>query len=85
MGSEDIERQSLNVFRMKTLGATVVPVNSGSKTLKDAINEAMRDWVTSKKEEKQQRKEEEKQKRRKKRRGEEKLDEEREEMKDVFC
>ncbi len=47
MGSEDIRRQSLNVFRMKMLGATVVPVESGSKTLKDAINEAMRDWVTN--------------------------------------
>ncbi len=47
MGSEDIRRQSLNVFRMKMLGATVVPVDSGSKTLKDAINEAMRDWVTN--------------------------------------
>jgi tryptophan synthase beta subunit len=47
MGSEDIQRQSLNVFRMKMLGATVVPVESGSKTLKDAINEAMRDWVTN--------------------------------------
>lgn len=49
MGSEDVERQSLNVFRMKILGAEVVPVESGQKTLKDAINEAMRDWVTSKK------------------------------------
>jgi len=47
MGSEDIQRQSLNVFRMKMLGATVVPVESGSRTLKDAINEAMRDWVTN--------------------------------------
>ena len=47
MGSEDIERQSLNVFRMKMLGATVVSVESGSRTLKDAINEAMRDWVTN--------------------------------------
>jgi tryptophan synthase len=47
MGSEDIRRQSLNVFRMKMLGATVVPVESGSRTLKDAINEAMRDWVTN--------------------------------------
>ena len=46
MGSEDIRRQSANVFRMKLLGATVVPVESGSKTLKDALNEAMRDWVT---------------------------------------
>jgi tryptophan synthase beta subunit len=47
MGSEDVRRQSLNVFRMKMLGATVVPVESGSRTLKDAINEAMRDWVTN--------------------------------------
>ncbi len=47
MGAEDIRRQSLNVFRMKMLGATVVPVDSGSRTLKDAINEAMRDWVTN--------------------------------------
>ncbi len=47
MGSEDIIRQSTNVFRMKLLGATVVPVESGSKTLKDALNEAMRDWVTN--------------------------------------
>jgi len=47
MGSEDIKRQSLNVFRMKILGATVIPVETGSKTLKDAINEAMRDWVTN--------------------------------------
>ena len=47
MGTEDIARQSLNVFRMKTLGAEVVPVDSGSRTLKDAINEAMRDWVTN--------------------------------------
>ena len=47
MGTEDIQRQSLNVFRMKMLGATVIPVDSGSKTLKDAINEAMRDWVTN--------------------------------------
>lgn len=47
MGAEDIERQSLNVFKMKLLGATVVPVTSGSKTLKDAVNEAMRDWVTN--------------------------------------
>jgi len=47
MGEEDIERQKLNVFRMKLLGAEVVPVSSGSKTLKDAINEAMRDWVTN--------------------------------------
>jgi len=47
MGSEDIRRQSPNVFRMKLLGATVIPVESGSKTLKDALNEAMRDWVTN--------------------------------------
>ena len=47
MGSEDVARQSPNVFRMKLLGATVVPVESGSKTLKDALNEAMRDWVTN--------------------------------------
>jgi tryptophan synthase beta chain len=47
MGEEDIRRQSLNVARMKLLGAQVVPVSSGSKTLKDAINEAMRDWVTN--------------------------------------
>ena len=47
MGEEDIKRQSLNVFRMKLLGAKVVPVSSGSKTLKDAMNEAMRDWVTN--------------------------------------
>ncbi|MCH7959985.1 MAG: tryptophan synthase subunit beta [Candidatus Hydrogenedentes bacterium] len=47
MGTEDIERQKLNVFRMKLLGTTVVPVNSGTKTLKDAINEALRDWVTN--------------------------------------
>ena len=47
MGSEDIQRQSANVYRMKLLGATVVPVESGSKTLKDALNEAMRDWVTN--------------------------------------
>ncbi len=47
MGEEDIKRQSLNVYRMKLLGATVVPVKSGSKTLKDAMNEAMRDWVTN--------------------------------------
>jgi tryptophan synthase beta chain len=46
MGEEDVERQSLNVFRMELLGARVNPVSSGSKTLKDAINEAMRDWVT---------------------------------------
>ena len=47
MGEEDTKRQALNVARMKLLGAKVVPVNSGSKTLKDAINEAMRDWVTN--------------------------------------
>ena len=47
MGAEDVQRQSPNVFRMKLLGATVVPVESGSKTLKDAMNEAMRDWVTN--------------------------------------
>ncbi|MBA8736420.1 tryptophan synthase subunit beta [Chromobacterium violaceum] len=47
MGAEDVKRQSPNVFRMKLLGATVVPVESGSKTLKDALNEAMRDWVTN--------------------------------------
>jgi tryptophan synthase beta chain len=47
MGSEDIKRQSPNVYRMKLLGATVVPVESGSKTLKDALNEALRDWVAN--------------------------------------
>ena len=47
MGEEDIKRQALNVFRMKLLGAEVRPVSSGSKTLKDAINEAIRDWVTN--------------------------------------
>ena len=47
MGSEDVKRQSPNVYRMKLLGATVVPVESGSKTLKDALNEALRDWVTN--------------------------------------
>jgi len=47
MGSEDIKRQAANVYRMKLLGATVVPVTSGSCTLKDALNEAMRDWVTN--------------------------------------
>src|SRR6185295_9678417 len=47
MGSVDIERQALNVFRMKLLGARVIPVESGSKTLKDAVNEALRDWVTN--------------------------------------
>jgi tryptophan synthase beta chain len=46
MGTEDVHRQSLNVFRMKLLGATVHPVSSGSATLKDAVNEALRDWVT---------------------------------------
>lgn len=46
MGSEDIKRQAINVYRMKLLGAEVIPVESGSKTLKDALNEAMRDWVT---------------------------------------
>jgi tryptophan synthase beta chain len=47
MGSADIQRQAMNVYRMKLLGATVVAVESGSKTLKDALNEAMRDWVTN--------------------------------------
>jgi tryptophan synthase beta chain len=47
MGIDDVKRQSPNVFRMKLLGATVVPVESGSRTLKDALNEAMRDWVTN--------------------------------------
>jgi len=47
MGSEDIKRQAINVYRMKLLGARVVPVESGSKTLKDALNEALRDWVTN--------------------------------------
>ncbi len=47
MGEEDVRRQALNVYRMKLLGATVVPVTSGSKTLKDAMNEALRDWVTN--------------------------------------
>ena len=47
MGATDIERQAINVYRMKLLGARVVPVTSGSKTLKDALNEAMRDWVTN--------------------------------------
>lgn len=46
MGSEDVRRQASNVYRMKLLGASVVPVESGSRTLKDALNEAMRDWVT---------------------------------------
>jgi len=45
MGSEDIQRQAVNVYRMRLLGATVIPVTSGSRTLKDALNEAMRDWV----------------------------------------
>src|SRR3989454_6188526 len=47
MGTEDIERQALNVFRMRLLGAKVIPVESGSRTLKDAVNEALRDWVTN--------------------------------------
>ncbi len=47
MGEEDIERQKLNVFRMKMLGAKVIPVSSGTKTLKDATNEAIRDWITN--------------------------------------
>ncbi|HMB88028.1 MAG TPA: tryptophan synthase subunit beta [Methylomirabilota bacterium] len=47
MGRVDVERQALNVFRMKLLGATVIPVESGSRTLKDAVNEALRDWVTN--------------------------------------
>ncbi len=47
MGQEDIERQSLNVFRMRLLGAKVIPVKTGSQTLKDAVNEAIRDWVTN--------------------------------------
>jgi len=47
MGVDDVHRQSMNVYRMKLLGATVVPVTSGSRTLKDALNEAMRDWVTN--------------------------------------
>jgi tryptophan synthase beta chain len=47
MGAEDVQRQSLNVFRMKLLGAVVHPVTSGSATLKDAVNEALRDWVTN--------------------------------------
>jgi tryptophan synthase beta chain len=47
MGQVDTERQALNVFRMETLGATVVPVNAGSRTLKDAVNEALRDWVAT--------------------------------------
>jgi tryptophan synthase beta chain len=47
MGAEDVERQALNVFRMKLLGAKVIPVEAGSRTLKDAVNEALRDWVTN--------------------------------------
>jgi tryptophan synthase beta chain len=47
MGSEDVRRQALNVFRLKLLGATVHPVDSGSRTLKDALNEALRDWITN--------------------------------------
>ena len=47
MGEEDTQRQALNVARMRLLGAEVVPVTTGSRTLKDAINEAMRDWVTN--------------------------------------
>ena len=47
MGEEDIQRQSLNVFRMKLLGASVIPVSSGTRTLKDALNEALRDWITN--------------------------------------
>lgn len=47
MGQEDVKRQALNVFRMKLMGAEVVPVSAGSRTLKDAINEAIRDWVTN--------------------------------------
>ena len=47
MGSEDVERQAQNVYRMKLLGANVIPVESGSRTLKDALNEAMRDWVAN--------------------------------------
>src|SRR6266508_6954249 len=47
MGAEDVERQALNVFRMQLLGARVIPVESGSRTLKDAMNEALRDWVTN--------------------------------------
>src|SRR5690606_34207132 len=47
MGEEDTRRQALNVARMRLLGAEVVPVSAGSRTLKDAINEAMRDWVTN--------------------------------------
>lgn len=47
MGEEDCHRQELNVFRMKLLGAKVRPVSSGTRTLKDALNEALRDWVAS--------------------------------------
>lgn len=47
MGAKDVQRQALNVYRMKLLGATVVPVESGTRTLKDALNEAMRDWVAN--------------------------------------
>src|SRR5205823_13177093 len=47
MGAEDVRRQSLNVFRMKLMGANVIPVQSGQKTLKDALNEALRDWMGS--------------------------------------
>ena len=47
MGAEDVQRQSLNVFRMRLLEAEVIPVESGTRTLKDAINEAIRDWVTN--------------------------------------
>src|SRR5213078_3475187 len=47
MGVEDMARQEMNVFRMRLLGARVIPVDSGSRTLKDAINEALRDWVTN--------------------------------------
>jgi tryptophan synthase beta chain len=47
MGSKDMERQSLNVFRMRLMGAEVRPVNSGTATLKDATSEAIRDWVTN--------------------------------------
>ncbi|MCP6082657.1 tryptophan synthase subunit beta, partial [Klebsiella pneumoniae] len=47
MGTTDIDRQQANVFRMKLLGATVIPVTAGTGTLKDAMNEALRDWVTN--------------------------------------
>jgi len=47
MGETDIERQRLNVFRMELMGARVIPVRSGTRTLKDAINEALRDWVAN--------------------------------------